>query len=141
MKELALVFIYSLKEKKFLLFERTRHPNHKNNDLEFTLRLINFEKPVEKAIKRKIKNKLGLITKEVLQLNWGSVYHQNDQEFKEMNFIAFVDSNKKKDGLNWFNLDEFVDKINWKDNKNLLKKVLIKGINKELYFDKKEREN
>ena len=83
--------------------------------------------------------------KDIFSLNWGSTYKWKNEEFKEMNFIVFVDSNKvilneKHPKYKWLHIDEFIKKIKWEDNMVLLKKVLEKGINKELYFDKKERE-
>jgi len=38
--------------------------------------------------------------------------------------------------MGWLNLDEFIKKINWDDDKELLEKVLEKALKKEKHFGK-----
>lgn len=134
MKEKILIFIYAKKEEKFLLLP----------DCFTITKDIKGIKDTKKIIKKEIKNKIGPIVKDIFSLNWGSTYKLKNEEIKEMNFIVFVDSNKailnkRYSKYKWSNINEYLKKIKWNDNKILLKKVLEKGINKELYFDKKER--
>ena len=81
---------------------------------------------------------------DIFSLNWGTTYKWKNEEFKEMNFIAFVTSkkiilNEKSSKYKWLHIDKFIKEIRWGDNTALLKNVLEKGIKKELYFDNKER--
>ena len=81
---------------------------------------------------------LKLDIEEVFPLKWGSIYNLNGEEFKEMNFLSFV-NDKKMLNHKWLNLRDFIKQIDWKDNKKLLEKVLERAIKREVYFDKKER--
>lgn len=146
MKNKILTFIYNGEKDKFLLLAMTKHPDHAPNGGWFTVtgEIEKGESP-EDAVKREIKEETGLIPENIISLNWGSIYEWKSEEFKEMNFMAFVNSdeiilNEEHSKYKWLHTDEFIEKIEWDDNKTLLKKVLIKGINKEIYFDKKERE-
>ncbi len=147
MKNKIIVFVYDKKKDKFLLINNTKHPNHSLNGGLFTINLsINHNEYAKSIAVEQIKKEIGLIPEEVFSLNWGAVYSLNDEEFKEMNFLAFV--NPDKNNLDkhsskhkWYSINPFIEKIEWKDDKELLKKILIKGINKEVFFDKKERGN
>ena len=145
MKDKILIFIYSKKEDKFLLLSLAKHLGHVSQRVWFTLtKEIKDIKHTKEIIRKEIKNKTGLIVEDIFPLNWGSTYKWKNEEFKEMNFIAFVDSkdlilNKKYSKYKWLSIDRFIKEIRWEEDIILLKKVLEKGINKELYFDKKER--
>ena len=145
MKNKFLIFIYNKKEDKFLLPFIAKHQGHEFQKGLFTItKEIKNIKHAKDIIKKEIKTKTGLIVKDIFSLNWGSTYKWKNEEFKEMNFIAFVDSNKiilneKHSKYKWLHIDGFIKKIKLEDNTVLLKKVLEKGVNKELYFDKKER--
>ena len=104
---------------------------------------IEKEETYEQAVAREIKEETNLDTKEVFDLNWGSIYRWFNREHEERNFIAFVKniSNLKLDmkevvDYRWLNLDEFINLIRWDDDKELLKKVLQKALKKERYFKK-----
>ncbi|MBU3906667.1 MAG: histidine phosphatase family protein [Nanoarchaeota archaeon] len=127
-KQKALSFIYNSKSNKFLLKDSKGIINKEIKENE------SHEKVIEEAIKE-----FGLDIEEVFPLKWGSVYNLDGEEFKEMNFLSFVNDRKIFD-YKWLNLEEFIKQIDWKDNKKLLKKVLEKAIKREVYFNKKERE-
>jgi len=139
MKEKILLFVYNPKIGKFLLL------NNSGKKGKFVINEIISEGESSEAFaKRKLKEETGLNAVEILPLEWGSVYIEESNEFKEMNFIAFTDSdkislNKKYSAYEWLSLEDFIRNIKWEDNKELLKIVLAKGINKEIYFNKKER--
>lgn len=135
MKDILLIFIYDSDSKKFISFDKS----------EYNLRIINPKTPMEIAVKREIKKRTGLSVIKIFPLNWGFTYSIAGKEFKEMVFIAFVNSSKKSESIIPFkhyglDLDHFIKKINWKDSKDLLKKVLTKGMKGKVYFNKKERE-
>lgn len=146
MKDKVLIFIYNRKGSKFLLV----FPKYQKNSSRkgcFTMaggmKDINHTKEM---IKKEIKDEIGLDVKEILPLNWGSTYKLGDEEFKEMNFIAFVDSNNvnlngKCLNCKWLDINGFVKEVRFGESATLLRKVLEKGISGELYFDKRERES
>lgn len=143
MKNKITIFIYNRKQGKFLLVSDAKHfpPNKKM----ITITLGGNEK--EYALERiiaEIKHKIGLTPDEIFSLNWGSVYHFKGEEFREMNYFACINSDKaeiKKENLEywWLDIKDFIKYICWNDSRELLRRVLIKAINKELYFEKKER--
>lgn len=146
MKQKILSFVYNRKTKKFLLLDMTKHPDHAPNGGRFTVTggIEKSESP-ERAVEREIKEETGLDAEEIFSLNWGSVYNWKGEEFKEMNFITFVESeevilNEEHSKYEWLGLDGFIKNIDWDDDKKLLNKVLEKAIKKEVYFDKRERE-
>ena len=145
MKNKILVFIYNPKTDRFLLLNTANHYDRSPIGGKFTVTgETEKEESLEKAVERELKEETGLIPQEILSLNWGSVYNWKDEEFKEMNFIVFVDSkkvilNEKHSRYKWLELSEFIKSIDWNDDKKLLKKVLENAIKKEIYFDKKER--
>ena len=145
MKDKILVFIYNEKENKFLLLSITKHPDHASQGGWFNItKDIKDIKHTKDIIRKEIKTRTRLIVKDIFSLNWGTTYKWKNEEFKEMNFIAFVTSkkiilNEKSSKYKWLHIDKFIKEIRWGDNTALLKNVLEKGIKKELYFDKKER--
>jgi 8-oxo-dGTP pyrophosphatase MutT (NUDIX family) len=92
------------------------------------------------AVKREIKEETNLEVKEVFELNWGSIYECWQGICNEFNFISFVKSeniilNEEHVEYVWLNLEDFIKKIKWDDDKELLKKVLKKALKKERYFN------
>jgi len=145
MKQKILSFIYNQGTNNFLILKMTKHPDHAPKGGWFTVTgSIEKDETPEKAVKREVKEETGLNTKDIIALNWGSIYEWQGEEFKEMNFISFVDSeavklNEEHSEYKWLDINDFIKKISWNDDKELLKRVLEKGIKKEFYFDKKER--
>jgi len=133
-----------LSDGRIVLIRQYRYPVKK-----FTLeipagKLAANESPLH-CIKRELREETGLIASRILSLNWGSVYLWRGEEFKEMNFLSFVNEdkvilNEEYSNYKWVDLEEFIKEINWEDNKRLLKKVIEKAIKEEIFFNKKERE-
>ena len=93
------------------------------------------------TVKREIKEETGLDTEYILYLNWILKYNSLGIECTEYAFISFVKKNEivlneENIDYKWCDLDEFMKKIDWFGYKNLLRNVLEKGINKNLFFDK-----
>jgi hypothetical protein len=138
-----LYFVYNKSNNSFLINEDIPEKKTiKNNSIPLSFKLKN-KSYSSMEIKKNIKNQIGLDPSEVFPLNWGRVYNSYDGEVKEMFYLVFLDLNQ----LNyfgvyhkWVDLNLFIKKLNWRDNKKLLKEVLIKAVKKEAYFDKKERE-
>ena len=129
--------------KKKLLALRNNPSNLKHGgNFWFTL-TGNLEKGEthEEAVKRELKEETGLNILHLLPLNWGSIYKNRNKLFKELDYISFVDSNKIKLSeehieYKWLNLEDFIKKIDWFDDKKLLKRILIKALYKKIYFNK-----
>ena len=143
MNKKVLAFIFD--GKRFLALRNNSKDTSHGGDKWFTVTgSLEGDESFEEGVRREVKEEIGADVVEIFNLNWGSVYKRGEDEFKEMNFIAFVNSDKlalkeEHSKYEWLNLDDFIKKIDWEDNKELLKLVLTKGINREVYFDKKER--
>lgn len=139
-----MLFIYNKKKRKFLLIlnvENKEHPEYtKNLVINQTKQPKIFD---ENFIVKKIKNKFEINLIDVIPLNWGKIYTKNGEEIKEMSYFVITNSDlhPKTNEVKyaWLNLDDFIQEINWEENKDLLKKVLTKAIKKEIYFNKEER--
>lgn len=144
MKRKILTFIVN--GGKFLALEMTKHPEHAPEGGWFVLTGgVEENESYEDAVVREILEETGLNIEEIIPLNWGSVYEWDYNGIKtaceELNFLSFVKSgeitlNKEHSKYEWLDIDEFIKKINWDDDKELLKKILEKAIRKEKYFDK-----
>jgi NADH pyrophosphatase NudC (nudix superfamily) len=138
MKRKILVFVVN--EGKLLALEMTKHPEHAPEGGWFVVTGgVEENESYENTVAREILEETGLKVEEIISLNWGSIYEWGEELCKEQNFIAFVKSgevilNEEHSKYEWLNLDEFIKKINWDDDKELLKKVLEKALNKEKYF-------
>jgi 8-oxo-dGTP pyrophosphatase MutT (NUDIX family) len=130
--------------KEFLLLRNnSKDPSH-GGDFWFTVTgSVEADESIEDAVRREVKEETNLNVAEILDLKWGSVYSWGGEDHSENNFLAFV--KKEKVVLNeehvdyeWLNLNDFIKKINWDLNKEELKKVLEKAVNKELYFKKEK---
>jgi len=145
MKDKLIIFIYDKNKDKFLLLSTSKYVDFKSQ-LRLHIPSIDTDNSryTKEDVIKKIKDKTGLILVEIFSLNWGSTYKINGEEFKEMNFMGFIDSSKLKSKQNysefcWVDIDELVKITGEYDDKALLKKVLTEGINKRVYFDKQER--
>jgi len=139
MKERISIFLYDLKRKKFLLFI-----NKNSLEPQIVIELKKGEENTYKDLGLKIKNIIGINPDEIFSLNWGGVYKVDNEEFKQINYLAFVSLKnshiKNKIGkIKLLSIKDLLNEISWNDNKDLLKRVLTKAINREVYFDKKER--
>ena len=138
-KILALIY----NGEKFLALHSKPHPEHGNGGWFVVTGAIENEETPEEAVKREVKEETNLDVEEVFGLNWGSIYKWWDEVCEEDNFIALVNSediklNEEHDKFEWLNLEKFIEKINWDDDKKILKEVLEKAIKKEKRFKEKE---
>ena len=144
MKRKILTFVVN--GEKLLALEMTKHPEHAPKGGWFVVTGgVEENESSENAVAREVLEETGLDIEEIIPLNCGSVYEWDYKGIKnvceEINFLSFVKSreitlNEEHSKYEWLNLDEFIKKINWDDDKELLKKVLEKALNKEKYFDK-----
>ena len=140
MKRKILTFVVN--GRKFLALEMTKHPEHAPEGGWFVVTVgVEENESSEDAVAREVFEETGLNIEETIFLNWSSIYEWSGELCEEQNFISFVKPgevilNEEHSRYEWLNLDEFIKKINWDDDKELLKKVLEKALNKEKHFDK-----
>lgn len=145
MRNSILSFVYNPKTRSFLLLNLAKSINHYPSGIRFIVcGEVDKKESCLAAAEREVKEGTGLDVNEIISLDWGSVYNWEGDEYKEMTFLTFVNSKDTKLGKKyseyaWLSLREFISKISWNGNITLLKEVLKKGINKEVYFNKKER--
>lgn len=125
---------------RFLALYSEPHPEHGKGGWFVVTGGVEKGETYDEAVAREILEETGLITEEIIPLNWGSIYNWGDEICEEHNFISFVNSgdillNEEHSKYEWLNLDEFINKINWDNNKELLKQVLNKALNKEKHFN------
>ena len=141
MKQKILSFIFD--GKKFLALHSEPHEKHGEGGWFVVTGGVEDNESFEEAVKREVKEETNLDAVELLNLNWGSIYEWWDEVCEEMNFITFVNHgmvklNEEHNKFEWLNIEEFIKIMKWDDDKNLLKEVLSKAINKKVYFKEKE---
>lgn len=137
MKKKILSFVAS--EGKILALYSESHPEHGEGGWFVVTGEVEDNETLKEAVTREVLEETGLNTKEVIFLNWGSIYNWKDDVCEEHNFISFVDIkeiilNEEHSKYEWLNIEEFIERIKWGDDKKVLKKVLKKALEKEQYF-------
>lgn len=141
MKQKILSFVFD--GEKFLALHSSTHPEHGEGRWFVVTGAVENGETLEEATKREIKEETNLDVKEVFDLNWGSIYTWRGEICKENNFISFVNRSKVKlneehDKYDWMELEEFINKLKWNEDKELLRRVLKQALNKRRYFKKQE---
>ncbi|MBU4069477.1 MAG: NUDIX domain-containing protein [Nanoarchaeota archaeon] len=126
---------------KLLVLYSEPHPEHGEGGWFLVTGGIEKDETYEEAVIREVLEETGLVTEEVISLNWGSIYNWRDEICEEHNFISFVKPgeiilNEEHSKYDWLDIEEFIQRIRWDDDKDLLKTVLENALNKEKYFDK-----
>lgn len=140
MKKKILTFIVN--GEMFLALYSEPHPEHGDGGWFTVTGGVESEENYEDTVKREILEETNLIVERVFDLNWGSIYHWANELCEELNFISFVKTeqvvlNEEHSKFEWLELDEFIKRIKWRDNKELLKSVLEKALKNEKYFHKR----
>ena len=128
MNKKIIAFVYD-GEKFLILRNNSKDPAH-GGDYWFTVTgsVEKNENEIE-AVKREIKEETNLDVKDIVDLNWASIYSWDGEDHKEKNFSAFVKKGRimlsqEHVAFEWLELDDFVERINWSSDKKMLKKVL-----------------
>jgi len=137
MKKKILTFVAC--NKKLLALYSEPHPKHGEGGWFVITGGVENKETSEEAVIREIIEETGLIVKEVITLNWGSIYKWRDNLCEEHNFISFVKSgeitlNEEHSKYKWLDVNKFIELIKWDDDKELLRIVLEKALNKEKHF-------
>lgn len=146
MNKKILAFIYNKRKKKFLILKTgdSDEKIHGKSKWFTTTGSVENKESYETAVKREVLEETGLIVKEVYDLKWGCRYKWQNRIHEELYSVAFIDSDKVKlDNVEvidskWLSLSKFVDLLSWDDDKELLRKVLEKALDKKQYFKKQE---
>jgi NADH pyrophosphatase NudC (nudix superfamily) len=130
--------------KKFLLLRNNfQDPSH-GGDYWFTVTgRVEAGELIEDTIRREVKEETNLDVIKIFDLKWSSIYPWEGEDYLESNFLAFVKKeevilNEEHVNSEWLNINKFVDKINWDLNKEELKKVLQKAMQRKLFFNKEK---
>ncbi|MEX0920279.1 MAG: NUDIX domain-containing protein [Candidatus Pacearchaeota archaeon] len=139
MKKKILTFVVN--RGKFLALHSEPHPDHGKGGWFVVTGGVEENETHEEAVAREILEETGLAVDEIIPLNWGSIYNWWDELCEELNFISFVKSgemilNEEHSKFDWLEIDEFIERIKWDDDKELLKTILEKALNKEKHFHK-----
>lgn len=97
------------------------------------------------TVKREIKEETGLSVQKIIYLNWIFTYTSLGNECTEYAHISFIKGtnvklNEENIDYKWYNLDDFIANIHWYSDKNVLKSVLIKALNRNLFFKEEKVE-
>lgn len=98
-----------------------------------------YDSTREETVKREVKEETGLLTNNIIYLNWILEYESLGIQCKEYVYISFVNKaniilNEESIDYKWCNFDEFIEQINWFGNKKILENVLKLAIKKQLFF-------
>lgn len=102
------------------------------------------DKNLEQTVVREIKEETNLDVVDSLYLNWIFKYKSLGNICTEYVYISFVDGdsnivlNEECIDYKWCDIDEFIELIEWSDNKEFLRNVVKVAVNKEVYI-KEER--
>jgi 8-oxo-dGTP pyrophosphatase MutT (NUDIX family) len=124
----------------FLLLRNNFFDNRYGGDFWFTVTgEVEGGEDDLSAVRREIMEETSLDVKEIFPLNWGSIYTQDDIVCEEYNYLAFTNQgniqlNEEHIEYKWVGLETFAAQIHWTTDRFELKKVLDKGLKRELYF-------
>ena len=104
------------------------------------------DKTKKDTVKREIKEETNLDSQKIIYLNWIFKYVSLGHKCIEYVFITTVNNetiilNEENIDYEWCNIDEFIEKIDWFGNKNILKSVLTEALKGELYFKSEQIDN
>lgn len=130
-------------ENKILLLRNNPSDLTHGGDFWYTVTggFEDYDKSGEDVVKREIKEETALDVKETLYLNWIFKYNDKNLNCTEYAYISFVEKAKiildetENIDYEWCELNEFIKRIRWFGDLELLKKVLYFGMKKEVFFD------
>ncbi len=137
-----LSFIINEENEILLLHNNPIDPIH-GGDFWYTVTggFEDYDKSGEDVAKREVKEETNLDVKEALYLNWIFKYKDKGLNCTEYAYISFVEKGTiildKTENIEyvWCDLDDFIKKIRWFGDLNLLKEVLSSGMKREKFFD------
>lgn len=131
-------FLFCKENNSFAVF----NPECSENGQGYILKIaVTDEKACNKEIQKEVFSKYHMHIDHILSLDWGTIIKKNDEEYMEMYYIVFVKNNTtyKNVYFRWMEFHQFIESLVIDEEKRLLHKVLLQGVNNEKYFNKKER--
>ena len=95
---------------------------------------------LEQAVVREIKEETNLDVVDTLYLNWIFKYKSLGNICTEYVYVSFIDEdsnivlNEESIDYKWCDVDEFIELIEWSDDKEFLREVVKAALNKEVYI-------
>lgn len=135
------ILSFVVNEGRFLALRNNPHPEHGGDFWFIVTGILEENESYEDAVRREVKEETNLEVNKILSLNWGSIYEWAGVTCEELNYISFIIPgeiilNEENIEYEWLELNEFIERIRWDDDKELLKLVLKKALNKEVFFKK-----
>lgn len=138
-----LTFIVRDDNKILLLHNNPLNPIH-GGDIWYTVTggVEEIDANLESAVKREVKEETNLDVIDTMYLNINYKYlNRRNIECIEYAYISFVKEgniilNEESIGYKWLDINTFINEIYWYSDKDELRKILEKAINKELYYQK-----
>lgn len=138
-----LTFIVNENNKLLLLHNNPVDPMH-GGDIWYTVTgaVEEYDNSLEDTVKREVKEETNLDIIDTMYLNVIYKYTSRRKiECIEYVYISFVKENdiilnEESIGYIWLDIDEFLSEIYWYYDKEELRHILLKAINKELYYQK-----
>lgn len=138
MRTKVLSFIYSRKNNKWLLLKNNGEDPIHGGEKWFTVTgsVEPEDKTLEDAVARELLEEINLAPIKIINLNTKSEYYSeyDKEDCLEHNFLSIVNSDKvvldtiENTDYLWADLDEYIEKIWWLEDKEELKKQLEKEI-------------
>ena len=128
---------------KLLALKSKSHPDYGPSEWFVVTGFVEPGETHEDAVRREVLEETSLIAMNILPLNWGSIYEWKGESCKELNFMCFVKPgdvvlNEEHIEYEWLEIGGFIERIKWDDDKELLRKVLEKALNKKQYLKKQK---
>lgn len=138
-----LTFIKNKNNELLLLHNNPVDPIH-GGDIWYTVTggVEEIDANLESAVKREVKEETNLDVIDTMYLNINYKYlNRRNIECIEYAYISFVKEgniilNEESIGYKWLDINTFINEIYWYSDKDELRKILEKAINKELYYQK-----
>ena len=129
------ILTFIVKDKKLLLLLGSdKDPQfHKSFWYVVTGGCEKEDKTLQDTVKREVMEETGLTLTKIIDLDWMFEYESLGERCIEHAFIAFTDDdkivlNEESIDYKWCDIDEFVNLVEWYDDKQELKERLIKFI-------------
>jgi 8-oxo-dGTP pyrophosphatase MutT (NUDIX family) len=125
MQRKILSFIYD--GSQFLLLHSKPHPKHGKGGWYTVTGGIEGNETDFEAVRREIKEETGLDTITIISLDRGCTYEWDNQTCQENYHISLVKKgeillNEEHDAFKWVNLNDFIEFIEWNEDKEELRK-------------------
>lgn len=135
-----LTFIVN-KDNKILLLHNNYEDLSHGGDIWYTVTgaVEDYDKDIINAVKREVKEETNIDIKESIYQNVKLKYTNRNIDCTEYVYVSYIDKydiklNEEWIDYKWLNIDEFISSCHWYYEKEVLKNILSKALNKELYY-------